>query len=264
MTFISKGKKWTSFQVLHSARAHRQTHISAIEQHNHQHHSPPTQSSPTVQLRTDIPPQQIVHHHSYTQHFQSPQMAQNFHNHDTPQAQSLLLFLICFAGLMEITSTLSICHLLILEYHVLLILPLIQIMASLYLGGQDWGFSLSIAGIAVQPHLYQSFPTGDPQCHICKVYGHSIGSRHRIECYQVFFQMLSSWRMCNLLSSRNYFDLPYWRMKTLIQIFQDYTRDSRSRGLKIDRNHNCIVDTLVCLTFSFLDLQHQAYVPICS
>jgi hypothetical protein len=70
--------------------------------------------------------------------------------------------------------------------------------------------------------------------------------------------------LVDLLNSYDHSNLPDWRMKPHIQIFQDYTRDRRAQVHKIDRNLNSTTDTLARLAFFSPVVQYQNYVPSCS
>jgi ribonuclease HI len=86
---------------------------------------------------------------------------------------------------------------------------------------------------------------------------------HRLGLHNVDF-LSDSLQLVNLLNSEHPPDLPDWRMAPMIRMFQDYTRDRNSSVLKIDRQSNCIADSLARLAFSSSHLQYPDYVPYCS
>jgi hypothetical protein len=86
---------------------------------------------------------------------------------------------------------------------------------------------------------------------------------HRLGLHNVDF-LSDSLQLVNLLNSEDPPDLPDWRMAPIIQLFEDYTGDGNSSMLKIDRQFNCIVDSLARLAFSSSQLQYLDYVPSCT
>jgi hypothetical protein len=83
---------------------------------------------------------------------------------------------------------------------------------------------------------------------------------HRLGLLNVDF-LSNSLQLVNFLNSKDPLDLPDWRMAPLIQMIQDYTRDRNSSVLKIDRQFNCIANSLASLAFSSSRLQYPDYVP---
>jgi hypothetical protein len=85
----------------------------------------------------------------------------------------------------------------------------------------------------------------------------------RLGLHDVDF-LFDSLQLVDILHSVEPADFPDWRIDPLIRMLQDYTRDRNSRVLKIDKQFNCIADSLARLTFSSFHLQYLDYVPSCS
>jgi hypothetical protein len=176
-----------------------------------------------------------------------------------------LLWTSFFAGIWRILSWHFICSLLFKIFLFFWCFNYTEYWSLSYEKSQLGNLHCQFAGSIVKPYIHQGSFAGESQCHLCRDddFGFVCSYHPETGLHDVDF-LFDSLQLVDILHSVEPADFPDWRIDPLIRMLQDYTRDRNSRVLKIDKQFNCIADSLARLTFSSFHLQYLDYVPSCS